>query len=521
MYKLLKPIVMVGALWIATSVTCQLMAQEEPFPITRNDGTSWPTLHGDLCRSGFYPHFPDGTLKLAWRNSVHRELSGPRCEVIVDSGMAFMGTYAGNMYAWDAETGAACWTFKADGPIGCSGMVVDGTLYFGSLDRCLYAVKIDDGTLRWKSMATAGIWTSPVVHAGRVMFGDRSGTFRVLSTADGRRLWDCSTGDRILTTAVLTPDGRRVIFGSEDMHLYCHDVVTGELLWTSRKLPGLSLRDYSPVVVGSLVLVTTNPVLGFHETLDKHQRFLLQRVGHSTDESEYRYVAGTPSDVVDEQDAIVRYLRSHPSEQTFFAFDVENGREPWIAPLLYTAGLHNPPTPPCYDPTTNATYTLVRSAFTTWDGGSEVRPLTGVGQLDLQTGRVALLEHGYSSKNPGRPPGRKDMPWGTFNTIGDETQSLSCSPRYLFSNHQGYLGAFQFADRSCAKLFGKRDTYGGFFGPGVFGYEDQGGLEKARQADEPYGIVNEWHGPAKSIASVVGPRVYYSVGSQVLCFEGR
>jgi len=27
----------------------------------RNDGRDWPTLHGDLQRSGFYPKFPGGS----------------------------------------------------------------------------------------------------------------------------------------------------------------------------------------------------------------------------------------------------------------------------------------------------------------------------------------------------------------------------------------------------------------------------------------------------------------------------
>jgi len=53
---------------------------------------TWPTLHGDLQRSGFYPRFPKGPLKLAWRRELWRELTGPRAEVIVGGGLAFMGT---------------------------------------------------------------------------------------------------------------------------------------------------------------------------------------------------------------------------------------------------------------------------------------------------------------------------------------------------------------------------------------------------------------------------------------------
>ena len=45
--------------------------------------------------------------------------------------------------------------------------------------------------------------------------------------------------------------------------------------------------------------------------------------------------------------------------------------------------------------------------------------------------------------------------------------------------------------------------------------------EKARAADAPYGLVNEWHGPARAIVSVVGNKIYFPVGSQVICLEGK
>jgi hypothetical protein len=46
-------------------------------------------------------------------------------------------------------------------------------------------------------------------------------------------------------------------------------------------------------------------------------------------------------------------------------------------------------------------------------------------------------------------------------------------------------------------------------------------LEKAESANQPYGVVNEWHGPARAIASVADGRVFYHTGAQVLCFEAE
>jgi outer membrane protein assembly factor BamB len=484
----------------------------------RNDGSAWPTLRGDLQRSAFYPRFPGGRLKLVWRKELWRELTGPRAEVIVGGGLAFMGTYAGNLYAWDALTGEEKWVLNTGGPIGHAPMFSEGIVYFGAMDRKLYAVDTTTGKIKWTFAAGEGVWVSPVVLGGRVMFGARDGAFYALDAGTGRQAWRYQTGDRILTTASISEDGDRVVFASEDMHLYCLRVQDGAVLWKSRKLQGLSVRDYAPVLTRGLVFITTNPVKDFHAILGEHQQMLVKRSGYTGQDP--RYIPGGPAEVRAEQDFIVEFLRQHPEEQTFYAFNLQDGAEPWIAPILYTGGLHNPLTPPCVNLATGEVFTQVRSAYGTWDGGGEVRPFTGFGRLDLQTGRVALLEHGYPSKEPGRPPGAKDMPWMTFNYIGDETQTLSCSPELLLCNHQGFIGSLNFKTRLTASLYGKRDTYGGFYGPGNFGWENQGGYAKAKAAGQPFGLVNEWHGPARAIVSVVGHRVYFPVGSQVLCLEG-
>jgi hypothetical protein len=484
----------------------------------RNDGASWTTLHGDLQRSGFYPKFPKAPLRLAWRQELWRELTGPRAEVIVGGGLAFMGTYAGNLHAWDANTGTERWVFKTGGPIGHSPVFGEGTVFVGSMDRRLHAIEAATGKARWSFEAGEGIWVSPVVHRGLVMFGARDGVFHAVDAASGRKTWRFQTGDRILTTASVSEEGNRVVFASEDMHVYCLEAATGKLLWKSRKMAGLSVRDYAPTIVYGLALVTTSPVKDFHAILDEHQNMLVQRTGFAGKDK--RYIPGGREEVRREQDFIVGHLKAHPDEQTFYAFRLEDGTEPWIAPILYTGGLHNPPTPPCFDPHTGEVFTLVRSAYTTWDGGGEVRPLTGFGRLDVKTGRVELLGHGYPSKDGARPSGDKDKPWGSFNYIGDETQSLSCSTERLFCTHQGNLGSLDLGTGLIANLFGKRDSYGGFYGAGNFGWENQGGRERAKAAGQPYGLVNEWHGPARAIVSVAGSKVYYPVGSQVICLEG-
>jgi outer membrane protein assembly factor BamB len=496
-----------------------LLSVSAAFAASPNDGAGWPMLHGDLQRSGFYPALPKGPFKLVWRKELWSELTGPRAEVIGDTKLVFMGTYAGKMFAWEARTGAEKWVFKTRGAIGHSPALSEGRLFFGSLDRNLYALDASRGEKIWNYECKAGIWTSPVVFRGLVLFGARDGVFYALDASDGRLVWHFQTGDRILNSAAICEERRRVIFASEDMHVYCLNVSDGALLWKSRKLQGLSVRDYFPVIARGLVFITTNPVKDFHTILTQHEQMLVNRAGFAG--ADKRYIPGTREDVEREQAMIVEFLRKNPAEQTFYAFNVSDGKEPWIAPVLYTGGLHNPPAPPCANPLTGEVFTQLRSAYGMWDGGGEVRSFTCFGRLDLKTGRVELIDHGYKSKQPGRPAGAKDMPWMTFNYIGDETQTLSCTPTALVCTHQGFVGALDLKSGLTERLYGKRDTYGGFYGPGNFGWESQGGYDRAKTARQPFGLVNEWHGPARAMVSVIGGKIYFPVGSQVLCLEGR
>ncbi len=474
-------------------------------------GDNWPALHGDNARSGWYESFPSQPLKLAWHQDLSAELTGPRAEVIVAEGLAFMGSYAGKVRAWDAATGGEKWTYACGGPVGHSPTWSDGRLLIASMGgfHCLEAAT---GKFLWKGAGDAGFWTAPVVAGGLAMAGDRAGVFHARDR-DGREKWTVRTDAPILTPASV--EGDQVVFASEDMKVRCCRVSDGRVLWTSRQLSGLTLRDYAPCIAGGLVFVTSCPVQDFHAVLRGDEEFLTKRTGFEG--KDRRFIPGTAEDVVKEQTAILERLKVRPDLQTFFALRLTDGTEPWTAPILYTAGCHDPMTPPCVDRETGEVFVILRSAYGVWDGGGEVCPNTCFGSLDLKTGRVRLVAHRYPSKDPSRPPGAPDTPWGTFNYIGDETQALSCAPGSLFSNHQGFTGRLDRSTGLISKVWGERDTYAGFYGPRVWGYENQGGPAKAAAAGKPYALINEWHGPARSIVSVAGGRVYYHSGSQVLC----
>ncbi|MBN2129109.1 MAG: PQQ-like beta-propeller repeat protein, partial [Sedimentisphaerales bacterium] len=233
----------------------------------------WPTLHGDDQRSGYSGGIGPGPYERKWYRDFHEEMIATRVEAIVAEGKCFVGTFAGRMYALDVTDGRTLWCCQAPGPVGASACYRDGRLYFAADEAFdtghLYCVDAADGTLLWKYNAGAGIWVAPACDGAQVYIGDRAGIFHAVDVRTGAARWTFETGAMILKPASFSPDGQRIVFGSEYMHVYCLSPA-GRLLWKSRKLAGLSLRDQGPTIWRGLAVVRTNPADSFHSVLDRN-----------------------------------------------------------------------------------------------------------------------------------------------------------------------------------------------------------------------------------------------------------
>lgn len=476
---------------------------------------SWPTLHKDPQRSGFTADAVPGPYERKWYRDFHDEMIASRVEAIVAEGRCYVGTFAGRLHALNVADGTTAWTAQARGPIGHSALYDSGRVLFGADDGKLYCVKASDGSAVWTYDAGAGIWVAPAADGEKVYVGDRAGIFHAVGLKDGKRAWTLATGGMILKPASISPDGARIVFGSEDMRVYCVDPA-GKLLWKSKKLQGLSLRDEAPTIWKGMAVVRTNPADGFHEVMNRNQDFMAKvqkgiPLGAADKVINDKYAAYIlrygPERHKAEQEAVVKYLTENPHDQTFYALKLEDGTEPWIAPVFYTCGLHNPATAPTFNPATGECYTYYRTCLTNFSRG--VRPFTGVGRLDPATGLVENLWHAQ-----GDEPG-----WSDFATIGDETQSLSLMGEILMSTHQGTVGGLHPVTRKWFPVYGARDTYGGIFGPGALpgGWE---GEKKFQREGYLVNMCNEWHGPDRSIVAIAGRRFFWVVGSQVVCLGG-
>lgn len=467
----------------------------------------WPTLHKDPQRSGFSADVVAGPYERKWYRDFHDEMIASRVEAIVADGLCYVGTFNGTLHALDLADGRTRWTWNAGGPIGHSPLWHRGTVYVAS-ERGLSAVQ--DGKAAWTYPGV--FWTSPATDGRRLYLGDRLGIFHAVEIASGKAAWTIATGGPILAPASLAEDGT-IVFASEDMQVRAA-TPDGRLRWTSKKLPGVSLRDHPPTIWKGLAILRSAPADGFHEVMNRNQDLLartqraipLGPADRVVDDQHGAYILRpNPARTAPEQEAVVKYLTEHPHDRTFFALSLENGTEPWIAPVFYTAGLHNPPTAPAFRG--DVLYTYYRSAVTNWSRG--VRPFTGVGKLDRATGRIDPLHHAQ-----GDEPG-----WSPFASIGDETQALSLMGDVLLSTHQGTIGGMRLADGKWLTICSARDTYGGIFGPGAL----PGGWEAEKKMQREGWLVNmpnEWHGPDKSILAIAARRFFWVTGSQVVCWGG-
>lgn len=485
---------------------------------TRGEDAPWPMVHRDAARSGYSDEVIKGPYERKWFADFHDEVIATRVEAILAEGKVFVPTLAGRMDALDVRDGTQAWMVQTGGPIGASPIYVNERICFGSDDGRVYCVEAASGKAVWTYQAGASIWASPAVDGQRLFVGDRAGRMHAVDLHTGRRSWRLDTGYMILAAASVSERGT-VVFASEDMHVYGVSASDGRLLWKSSKLGGLSARDHAPALWKGLAIVTTNPAVAFHKAPGENPAILTRAqkaLPVEEDDSVIHDKWGgfsmrpTPRRVAAEQEAIVNLLRDQRAYQTFYAVDLETGKEPWIAGVLYTAGLHNPMTPPVFDPSSGTMYLWTASALSNYHVGVPGGAVT-VATLDRATGRTSPVYHANGDK----------MGWAfDFVAPADETQSLSLMGNTLLNTHQGIIGGMRLDTLKWTRVNIARDTYGGIFGPAAIPGSFKG-AEAAHASGQLALMANQWHGPDQGIVSIGYGRLFWVSGSQLICIGGQ
>ena len=184
------------------------------------------------------------------------------------NGVVYIGNYDGNLYAFNAATGALLWNYttgehgcfparrwrmglsmsvvmtitsthsmrklgrfsgttRQDGRMRSSPAVVNGVVYVGSDDKNLYALDATSGALLWKYTTGGSVSSSPAVANGVVYFGSYDNNTYALDATSGALLWKYTTGNRVSSSPAVA--NGVVYVGSWDNNLYALDAATGTL----------------------------------------------------------------------------------------------------------------------------------------------------------------------------------------------------------------------------------------------------------------------------------------------------
>ena len=462
----------------------------------------WPTLRGSVERTGYVDAEIKPPFRVAWVRHFVAERIGSAVEPVVADGKVFIGTHNGNLYALDAESGKPLWRFQADGPILHSPAVVKHHIIAGTTRGTGYMIEAATGTESGGTGRTQGsLSASPTFGGNTLWWGDRTGGLHTDKIEPSLRVLPPDDRSAIRQTGAFA-EGRFFVTG-EDLRVRAVDARSRKLLWVSEPLVGQTARDYYPVIANkggrTVVIVRTNPVIRMSRLIGMDRTLLCANAGLK--DTGWKAVAawckskealGTPELWEKEQQAILEHLDEHKEARTFFVLDAETGKLLPHPPVLWAAGCQGVGTPPVVMPD-GRLLVYYRTAYGNWTHG--VAPLVGLGFLDLEKNRIEPLTHAHGM----RPP------WNTFWGTADESQNFLVARNTVLIVHQGTLSGFDLKTKKLFLIAGKRDTWGGFKN-----------LPWAR---------NEWHGPARGGVAIacpepgrgVGNRIYWQVGSRILC----
>jgi len=172
-----------------------------------------------------------------------------------DGERVYLGTYTGELYALDADTGEMATEWSTNpiviedahiigGPtlvereqcVAADRRVVEGgVLLFGTTDNALYAVCAGNGSLVWRVETQGEVWGAPTVSEdtvdATVYAGSQDGHLYAISLERGTPVWARAfkAGGAIMAQPLVV-DGK-VFIGALDGKMYALDAASGTPVW--------------------------------------------------------------------------------------------------------------------------------------------------------------------------------------------------------------------------------------------------------------------------------------------------
>ena len=214
-----------------------------PNKLETNDSTS-PTARGDWVQEGFDPGHTSfnrfetelspenvGNLVELWESPVGGGTLF--CGPVVRDGKVYIGSSDGNMYAFDAGTGATEWVGESQGILfSATAAVGHGLVFDSAFNRPFLAYNAETGEIAWNS-GFSGVQAAPTLQGQRLYFFSADDVLHALDQETGMEIWSAETEGSTQSQAAVVLDGRVFqIRGSGVLGgLTAFDAQTGEILW--------------------------------------------------------------------------------------------------------------------------------------------------------------------------------------------------------------------------------------------------------------------------------------------------
>ena len=147
------------------------------------------------------------------------------------------------------------WTATTGGGIISSPTLVNGIAYLGSYDGNIYAFNASTGAQKWNySTGTVGFSSTLAVVNNRVYTGADNGNIYCIDAIRGTNIWNASAGGRRSLGSPTVADSK-VYVGATDYNLYCFDASGGSMIW---KFNTGGVISTTPAVDNGSVYVTSS-----------------------------------------------------------------------------------------------------------------------------------------------------------------------------------------------------------------------------------------------------------------------
>jgi serine/threonine protein kinase len=164
------------------------------------------------------PAYPAQDHRQIWSFECQDEIRGSPTWT---KGVVHAGSYDGNLYALQGDTGALIWKYATDAGVVSRPAIFEDSLCFGSEDHRLHVISARSGRLLWTYFTDAPVRSSPCVAEGHVFVGSDDGFLHAVNLLSGRPAWKTEAGAAIRSTPFIADEA--IYFGTEAGEIFCVD----------------------------------------------------------------------------------------------------------------------------------------------------------------------------------------------------------------------------------------------------------------------------------------------------------